>query len=81
MHHKRNPRVMIDDPQTDFYSSEDNSSNSEDDTGPFKLEKPSLSNAPHEHGGTSSEETITVACIMELPHHQGTCWKTLQGIN
>ena len=32
LHHKRNPRVMIDDPQMDFYSSEDNSSNSEDDT-------------------------------------------------
>ena len=28
---KTNPRVMIDDPQTDFYSSDDNSSNSEDD--------------------------------------------------
>ena len=30
-HHKRNPRLMIDDPQMDFYSSEDNSSDSEDD--------------------------------------------------
>ena len=31
LHDKGNPRVMIDDPQTDFYSSYDNSSDSEDD--------------------------------------------------
>ena len=31
LHDKRNPRVMIDDPQRDFYSSDDNSSDSEDD--------------------------------------------------
>ena len=31
LHDKRNPRVMIDDPQMDFYSSNDNSSDSEDD--------------------------------------------------
>ena len=32
LHHKRYSRVMIDDPQMDFYSSEDNSSDSEDDS-------------------------------------------------
>ena len=32
LYDKRNPRAMIDDPQMDFYSSDDNSSNSEDDT-------------------------------------------------
>ena len=31
LHDKRNPRVMIDDPQMDFYSSDDNSSDSEHD--------------------------------------------------
>ena len=31
LHPKRNQKVMIDDPQTDFYSSEDNSNDSEDD--------------------------------------------------
>ena len=31
-HNKRNPRVTIDDPQMDFYSSEDNSSDSEGDS-------------------------------------------------
>ena len=31
LHDERNQRVMIDDPQTDFYSSNDNSSDSEDD--------------------------------------------------
>ena len=41
---------MIDDPQMDFYSSDDNCSNSEDDQDPFKLEEPSLSSAPHELG-------------------------------
>ena len=30
-HDKRNPNVMIDDQQTDLYSSNDNSSDSEDD--------------------------------------------------
>ena len=30
-HDKRNPRVMIDDPQMDFYSSNDNSGDSKDD--------------------------------------------------
>ena len=37
---------MMDDPQTDVYSSDDNSSDSKDD--PFKLEKPSFSSAPLE---------------------------------
>ena len=32
LHHKRNPRVTIDNPQMDLYSSEDYSSDSEDDT-------------------------------------------------
>ena len=31
LHDKRNPRVMIDDPQMDFYSSDNKSSDSEDD--------------------------------------------------
>ena len=31
LHDKRNPRVMIDDPQMDFYSSDNNSRNSKDD--------------------------------------------------
>ena len=31
LHHKKNPRVMIDDPQMGFYTSEDNSNDSEDD--------------------------------------------------
>ena len=31
LHHKQNPRVTIDDPQMDFYSSGDNSSDSKDD--------------------------------------------------
>ena len=32
MHTKRNSRVKIDDPQPDFYSSDDNSSGSEEDS-------------------------------------------------
>ena len=31
-YNKKNPRVTIDDPQMDFYSSEDNSSDSEEDS-------------------------------------------------
>ena len=48
-HTKRNSRVTMDDPQTDFYSPNNHSSDSEEDR-PFKLVEPSLSSAPHEWG-------------------------------
>ena len=51
----------------DFYSSDDNSSGSEEDSRPFKLAEPSLSSAPHELVGQTLEETITVACIVDCP--------------
>ena len=47
----------------------------------FKLKKPSLSNAPHEQGGPSMEETITIVVhIMDCPTitiHAGKCYKAL----
>ena len=78
--HDKNPRVMIDDPQTDFHSSDDNSTDSKDDLDHLNLEEPSLSSVPHEwgakhkgsnHGGT----------YHGLSHHYCSHWKTLQGIN
>ena len=65
------------DPQSEYYSSDDTSSDSEDD---FKLKEPSLSSVPHEQGGPSREEIITVACIMDCPMimvHAGKCHKAL----
>ena len=41
---------------------------------------PSPSSAPHEQGGPSMEETITVACIIDCPTimiHAGKCYKAL----
>ena len=42
--------------------------------------EPSLSNAPHEWGGPSMEETITMACIMDCPTktaHASKCYNAL----
>ena len=41
---------MIDDPQTDFYSTNDTSGDSKDDEDHFKLEKNSLLKVTHEWG-------------------------------
>ena len=69
-------RVTIDDPQSNYYSSGDTSSDSEDDLNLGA----SLSNAPHEWGGPPVEGTITVACITDCPTttvHAGKCYKAL----
>ena len=63
----------------DFYSADDHSHDSEEDS-PFKLVKPSPSSASHEQGGLNTEETVTVACIMDCPTitaHAGKCYKAL----
>ena len=76
---RKHHRVMIDDPQTDYYITDDTSSDSKDDEDHLKLEEPSLSSAPHEWG-PMSWETITVACIMDCPMitiHAGKCYKAL----
>ena len=42
--------------------------------------EPSLSSASHEQGGPPTEESITVACIMDCPMitvHTGKCYKEL----
>ena len=73
---KRQKGVTIDNPQSDFYSSDD----VKWFWRWFKLKEPSLSSAIHEQGGPSMEESITVACIMDYPTimvHAGKCYKAL----
>ena len=63
----------------DFYSSEDNSIDSEGDSDHLKLAEPSLSSAPHEWG-PEAEETVTVAKIMDCPTitvHTSKCYEAL----
>ena len=70
---------MIDDPQMDFYSSDDNSSDSEDDQDHLNYRSP-LSVVCPMNGGPNTEEAITVACIMDCPTimaHAGKCYKAL----
>ena len=71
---------MIDDPQMDFYSSDDNSSDSEDDPRPFKLEKPSLNSALHKWEA-KNRGSYHSSMHCGLPYHYGTHWKTLQSLN
>ena len=47
---------------------------------PFKLAEPSPSSGFHEQRGWNTEETVTVACIMDCPAitlHAGKCYKVL----
>ena len=70
---------MIDDPQTDFYSTDDTSSDSKDDEGHLKWRSP-LSVVHPMNGGSNTQEAITVACIMHCPSitvHTGKCYKAL----
>ena len=70
-------RVTIDDPQSDYYSLDNVSSDSDDD---LKLKKPSLSNVSQEWEGPPAEETITAVCIMDCPTitvHAGKWYKAL----
>ena len=64
----------------DYYSSDDHFSDSEEDSDHFKLAESSPSSASHEQGGLNTEETITVASIMDCPTitvHAGKHYKAL----
>ena len=70
---------MIDDPQTDFYSWYDKSSDSEDDQDDLNQRSP-LSVVHPMNGGPNIEEAITVAHIMDCPTitvHAGKHYKAL----
>ena len=57
---------MIDDPQMDFYSSDDNSNDSKDDQDHLNYRSP-LSAVHPMNGGPNTEETVTMAQIMDCP--------------
>ena len=70
---------LIDDPQMDFYSTDDNCSDSEDDLVHLNQKSP-LSVVHPMNGGTNTEEAITVAHIMNCPTimvHAGKYHKAL----
>ena len=78
-HDRNHHRVIIDDPQTDYYSSDDTSSDSKDDVG--HLIQRSLLLVVHPmNGGSNTQETVTVACIVDCPSitfHADKCYKAL----
>ena len=82
-HPKKNPRVKVEDPHTDYYSSDDHYSDSpvQGRGGrSFKLNKPSPSSDSHEQGGIATQEQVTVALIMDCPTitiHTVKCYKAL----
>ena len=70
---------MIDDPQREYYSTDDTSSDSKDDEGHLNYRSP-LSGVHPMNGGPNAQEAITVACIMDCPTmtvHAEKCYKTL----
>ena len=72
--------MKIDDPHTDYYSSDDHSNNSGEETDTFKLNKPSPSSDCHEQGGLTTQELVTTALIMHCPTitvHARKCYKAL----
>ena len=71
-------KVKIDDPQSDYYSSDDHSSESGEESV-FKLVKLSPSSESHEQGGLLSNDQMTMALIMDCPItvHTGKCYKAL----
>ena len=71
--------MKTDDPHTDYYSSDDHSSESGEETS-FKLNEPSPSRDSHKQGGLTTQEPITVAPIMDylmITIHAGKCYKAL----
>ena len=68
-------RVKIEDPHTDYYSSDDQGG-----IQLFKLTMPSPSSDFHEQGGPPSNKQVTVALItgcLTITLHAGKCYKAL----
>ena len=69
----------MEEPPLDYYSSDDNSTDSGEESV-FKLIEPSPSSDPHEQEGLSSNKHVTIALIMDCPTitvHAGKCYKAL----
>ena len=72
--------MKIGEPHTDYYSSDDHSSDSGEEMNDFKLNEPSPSSDSHGHGGLTTQDPITIPLIMDCPRiivHAGKCHKAL----
>ena len=72
--------MKIEDPHMDYYSSNDHSSDSGEESNHFKLTEPSPSSDFHEQGGPPSNKQVTVALITDClttTVHAGKCYKAL----
>ena len=72
--------MKIEDPQMDYYSSDDHSSNSGEETDHLSLIEPSPSSDSHEQRVLPFTHQVTVALIMDCPTimvHAGKCYKAL----
>ena len=72
--------MKIEDPCPDYYSPDDHSSNSGEETDHFTLNDPSPSSDSHEQGRLTMQESITVAHNMDCPPitvHTRKCYKAL----
>ena len=78
-HLRRNTKVQIEEPQLDYYSSDDHSTDSGEESV-FKLVEPSSSSDTHEQGELPSNKHVTIALIMDCPTitvHMAKCYKAL----
>ena len=72
-------KIPIEAPQSDYYSSDDHSADSREESV-FKLVEPSPSSNSHEKGGPPSSDQVTIALITDCPTviiHVGKCYKAL----
>ena len=79
-HTKKNMKVKTEGLHTDYYSSEDHSSDLGEEPDPLKLIEPSPSSDSHEKGGLPSSDQVTMALTMDCPTiavHTGKCCKAL----
>ena len=66
-HCRRNKKVHTEEPPSDYYSSDNNSTNSGEESRVFKLVEPSPSSDPHEQAGLSSNKHVTIGLITDCP--------------
>ena len=70
----------MDDPHSDYYSSDDHCTDSGRGDRSFKLNEPSSSFDSHEQGGLTTQEPVTIAFTMDCSTiivHPGKCYKAL----
>ena len=73
-------RVQIEEPPSDYYSLDNHSTDSGEESRVFEPVEPSPSSNPHEQRGLPSNKHVTIALIMDCPTitvHMGKCYKAL----